>query len=118
MDGPSKEWRHHPRFPISGPVSASWQDNRGEYQSAQVRGIDICETGLQIEHFSPLEIGSNVAVRTERYRFSATTAVRYCRQRGPKYRIGLEFTGGRRWHPPTPREGSGQGPGGPPPNPS
>jgi PilZ domain-containing protein len=98
--GERKEARTKPRHPLGAPVSVSWQDGRGAFRSMQGRGIDICETGLQIEIPESVDRGSIVTIRAERLSLSAATTVRYCRRQGPNYRLGLEFIGGLRWRPP------------------
>ncbi|MBK9166938.1 MAG: PilZ domain-containing protein [Bryobacterales bacterium] len=96
----TKELRSHPRYALQGSVAISWQDGHGRFRTSQSKGIDICVSGLQIEATDPIDLHTNVMVRSERLQLSASTAVRYCRQHGPRYRIGLEFTGGLHWRPP------------------
>jgi PilZ domain-containing protein len=95
-----KESRAYSRYPLTGSITVSWQDEHAQFHALQARGIDICETGIQIELTEAIDKGSTVTVRAERHRLAVSTSVRYCRRQGPKYRIGLEFIGGYRWRPP------------------
>lgn len=95
-----KEHRQYPRYPLHGQVGISWQDLNGHFRNQQVKGVDICVSGIQVEAREAIEPRSNVTIRTERFNLSASTSVRYCRRQGPRFRIGLEFTGGLHWRPP------------------
>ena len=86
-----------------GTVSVTWQDSHGSFRVLPARGVDICETGAQIEVMEAVDRGNSVMVRADRYKLSTSAAVRYCRRQGPKYRVGLEFTGGYRWRPAVPQ---------------
>ncbi|MFN0171758.1 MAG: PilZ domain-containing protein [Bryobacteraceae bacterium] len=96
----SKEHRRNPRFVFTSPVGMSWQDGQGRYRTSQAKGVDICETGAQVELTEAVEPHSPVTIRSEKHRLSASATVRYCQRRGPRFRIGIEFTGGCRWRTP------------------
>ena len=93
-----KNRRAYVRYPMPGSVAISWQDGQGSFQVLQARGVDISESGAQIESISPIQLGNTVMLRSERCNLSAAASVRYCRARGSSFRMGLEFIGGQRWH--------------------
>lgn len=100
--GVVRESRTTQRYPIKGGVAVSWQDSHGSFRAIQAQGVNISETGLEIEIPDSIDRGSNVTVRAEKLRLSAAAVVRYCRRNGPKFRLGLEFIGGLQWRPPVP----------------
>jgi len=87
----NKELRKEKRRTIAGEVGISWQDSNGLRQFRNVRGVDLSESGVSVESPVPLEVGSYVQVHAEDYGFSWPARVRYCRRRGAKHVIGLEF---------------------------
>ena len=97
-----RDMRSYQRYPLTGGVSIAWQDGQGAFRVLNAQGIDISETGLQIESAAPIQAGNPVTVRSERCGLTATASVRYCRAPGSRYRLGLEFIGGWQWRPPVP----------------
>ena len=59
---------------------------------ARAKTVDIATCGMQIE--TPTQIPVNVAVnlRCDELRLSSRGTVRHCTRKGPKFRIGVEFT--------------------------
>lgn len=103
-----REHRRNPRFVLGSPVGVSWQDSHGRYRTSQAKGVDFCETGAQVELTEPVELRSMMTIRSEKHRVPVSATVRYCVRRGPRFRIGMEFTGGCRWR--TSAETSPSGP--------
>jgi curved DNA-binding protein CbpA len=86
-----EELRKATRHPVEGEVGIAWRDNNGLLRFSSVRGVDLSENGVGVESLEPLEADSYVQVHAEHLGFSWTAHVRYCRRRGSKYIIGLEF---------------------------
>lgn len=75
----------------------SWTDGHGLYHTVDATCFDVSETGMQVELNHPLDEKCYVNIRSERYGLNTNARVRHVRQRGMKYRIGLQFHGMWRW---------------------
>jgi len=94
---PARDRRIFKRFPFGEKVRVSWTDAHGRYHFADAPCLDVSETGMQIELNHPLDQQCYVNIRSERYGLNTNARVRHVRQRGMKYRIGLQFHGMWRW---------------------
>lgn len=56
---------------------------------------------MRIRVSAPIDKGVYVSFNAAKVPLQGTGAVKNCRQQGLGYLIGLEFTGGLRWNPPT-----------------
>jgi hypothetical protein len=76
-----------------------WRDAAGDdkFMSAPMRDLSPSGAGLQL--IEPVEVRSTVILRAEKLGIHGQGLVRYCSRQGIKYKIGVEFTGGMRWHP-------------------
>lgn len=72
-------------------LEISWQDARRASRTLTVRAIDLSNSGIRVESSEPIELGTDVYVRAERYGLTGSTSVRHCGRRGAKYVLGLEF---------------------------
>jgi len=83
--------RKRARHTVDGEVGVTWRDNEGLRRFSSVRGVDLSESGVGVESLEPLEVDSYVQVHAEHLGFSWAARVCYCRHRGSKYYIGLQF---------------------------
>jgi hypothetical protein len=74
-------------------LDVSWHDSQGAGHTVNARAIDLSNSGVRVESYEPIEEGTEVYVRAERYGLSGSTLVRHCSRRGTKYILGLEFRG-------------------------
>lgn len=72
-------------------LEVSWQDGQGNSRTLSVHAIDLSNSGIRVESSEPIEEGTEVYVRAERYGLTGATSVRHCGRRGSKYVLGLEF---------------------------
>jgi PilZ domain len=79
-----------------GTIAVSFQDRSGRSRVTQGKSIDASEAGMQIEVTERIEAGSSITVRPEKQAVPLQAAVRYCRQEGPRFRLGLQFNPGVR----------------------
>lgn len=80
-------------------IGVMWRDASGDdkFMNAPVR--DLSPRGGGLEIVEPVEVRSTVLLRAEKLGIHGQGVVRYCSRQGFKYRVGVEFTGGMRWHP-------------------
>ena len=72
-------------------LEIAWHDTRQTSHTLTVRAIDLSNSGIRVESSEPIELGTQVYVRAERYGLTGSTSVRHCGRRGVKYVLGLEF---------------------------
>jgi hypothetical protein len=84
-----KEARRHRRVPWMGPVRLSWEDARGEVRFAQVKCIDVSESGMRIECPVPVAPGSRILLNAERIHISGAATVKHVARFGGKYILGV-----------------------------
>jgi len=85
-----REQRQKARQEVDCEVVLSWQDDEGT-QFIRARGSDLSPDGISIETDQPLAVGARVFVRAPYFGLSSSAAVRHCRKRGARYRIGLKL---------------------------
>ena len=81
------------RLPKNCAVSISWEPSLGAAPMfARAKTVDISTGGMQIE--VPTQIPVNVAVnlRCDELKLSSRGTVRHCTRKGPRFRVGVEFT--------------------------
>ena len=87
------ERRRHPREAIEAKVYLWWQDSRSADCIAHGHCVDVSIRGLQVEISHPIAARTVVYFRFQELHVTASATVRYCRQRGRTYRVGLEMLG-------------------------
>ena len=90
--------RREERHPCNQLMGIMWRDAAGDdkFMSAPVR--DLSPSGGALQVIEPVEVRSTVILRAEKLGIHGQGLVRYCSRQGLKYNIGVEFTGGMRWH--------------------
>lgn len=96
-----KNRRGHNRTALSTRIRIGWKDRYGNDKFADTRSLDISELGIRIEMTEPIEQRSFVMLRNEELGLHGTASVRTCIGKGRKYVVGLEFSRGMKWTPPT-----------------
>ena len=71
-------------------LEATWQDGNSS-KTVDLRTIDLSNTGVRVESSEPIDLGTKLYVRAEKYGLSGATIVRHKSRRGTKYILGLEF---------------------------
>lgn len=91
--------RREERQPCNQLMGIMWRDAAGDdkFMNAPVR--DFSPSGAGFEIIEPVEVRSTIILRSEKLGIHGQGLVRYCWRYGLKYKIGVEFTGGLRWHP-------------------
>ena len=67
----------------------------------RTKAINISARGIAFELPEAAMPLSMVRFQSDKYKVRGAGAVRHCRKVGTKYVVGLEFTEGLRWQPPT-----------------
>lgn len=92
--------RRYARLPVEANIRIGWQDESRNDKSALTRSFDLSESGMRFEVLERLPLRADVTLRCEKLALQARATVRYCDQKGTKYTVGVEFTGGYRWNKP------------------
>jgi hypothetical protein len=93
--------RKHDRSRAVATVMVLWEDAAGREKFANARSFDISETGLCVELPEGVPLRSFVTLRADHFGIQGRAQVRHCSRKGVKYLIGLEFSAGLRWKPPS-----------------
>ena len=100
----NKGLRRFKREALDVPVEVIWKTRSGEDQYAKARALDVSESGMRLEMPVPLDERIYVTIRAEGLGLHGRASVRSCsKQSAKKFWIGLEFSGGLKWRPKTPR---------------
>ena len=91
-----KDRRQSPRLACSASVWLSWAQNN------DIRGEcwEVCRKGLRIAIMHAIPNSVVVALRSDALGLQGNGVVRYCRQHGLRYDIGVEFVGELEWSTP------------------
>jgi hypothetical protein len=65
-------------------LDVSWHDSQGAGHTVSARAIDISNSGVRVESNEPIEDGTEVYVRAERYGLSGSTLVRHGSRRASR----------------------------------
>jgi hypothetical protein len=93
------ELRRHARATQAAPVQLAWKDRSGVTRVAIGRTVNVSELGMQVEMPHPFEKQSYVNLRVDDLGLHGSASVRNCVRKGPRFLIGLEFSGGLKWKP-------------------
>ena len=84
--------RRETRYPLNCAVQLSWRTPSGGMGTMRGDCQDVSSHGARIQANQPLEARSSVYLQASALGLMGNATVRYCRRRGVKYDIGLEFT--------------------------
>jgi len=87
---------------IRAKYSMAWTGQDGGTGSAEVKAIDVSDTGMRIECAEGIQPGTTVFVQSKDSLFSGHAIVRHCTPFGESFRIGLEFCSDAKDHPEQP----------------
>jgi hypothetical protein len=88
---PQRDIRRHHRLCYTIPARISWEGLHGSPRHAQVKCIDLSETGLRLEAPEPIPVRSSVYLRAERINLAGSATVKHVERQGAKYILGLEL---------------------------
>jgi hypothetical protein len=91
--------RYHREF-VAGKVRVNWMDSHGRSFGQLARCLDISRRGLKLEVDSRVDPGTLVNVESKDFKIAGIAEIRYCRPKGLKYVIGIQYQGGLEWRVP------------------
>ena len=86
------EKRRSHRIEVNDPGSISWQNESGENMTDRIMLTNLGDNGAMVEMSSKLSLRQSVQLRVPAWQIDGSASVRYCRQKGLKYQIGLELS--------------------------
>ena len=84
--------RREERYPLTCALQISWQRPNGESCTTRATCQDVSPRGAMVECSEPIVARSSVYLSAPSYGLMGNATVRYCRRKGMKFAIGLEFT--------------------------
>ncbi len=84
--------RREERHPLVCVLQISWQRAGGETCTTRANCRDVSPRGALVECAEPILARSSVYLSAPSYGLMGNATVRYCRRKGLKFAIGLEFT--------------------------
>lgn len=85
------EKRKSERVEVSEQGTVSWRTSNGDTFGERVLLLNLSDNGVLIEMSHQLESRQTVQLKIPSQRIDGSASVRYCKQKGQKYRIGLEL---------------------------
>lgn len=85
------EKRRSQRIEVNEPGSISWQTESGDSMTDKIVLTNLADNGAMIEMSRKLPMRQTVLIKVPAWEIDGSGSVRYCRQKGLKYRIGLEL---------------------------
>ena len=85
--------RRQPRIPIptNGRITVYLDDGRGKRRSIEVRALDASRTGILVQSDHPIPAGTVGFLQAATFPLAGKATVRYCRQQGLGYKIGMHL---------------------------
>ncbi len=85
------EKRKSERVELSEQGTVSWQTSDGDTFGERVLLVNLSGNGVLIQMSHKLEFRQTVQLKIPSWQIDGSASVRYCIQRGMKYRVGLEL---------------------------
>ncbi len=85
------EKRKSERVELSEQGTVFWQTSDGDTFGEKVLLLNLSDNGVLIEMSHKLELRQTVQLKIPSRQIDGSASVRYCRQKGQKYRSGLEL---------------------------
>src|SRR5437667_95520 len=97
-----RDLREHHRYAVAETfLRVIWLDAKGDPKMEKLaRPIDVSETGMSVELPEAALLLSRIRLESDKGELLGQGKIRYCRSKGAKYIVGLEFTDSLRWRPP------------------
>lgn len=86
------EKRKSQRIEVNEPCSISWQSETGDTFAEKGVMLNLADNGGLLETSTKLPLRLVVQLKVPGWQIDSSASVRYCRQRGTKYRIGVEMS--------------------------
>jgi hypothetical protein len=83
--------RRHPRVTTNARITIYLEDGRGSRRSIEVRAVDASRTGILVQSDHPIPTGTVGFLQAATLMLAGKATVRYCRQQGLGYRIGMHL---------------------------
>jgi len=83
--------RRYERLPVEGTLVASWKNLNDEVITHRCHCVNLSQRGIAIVSDAPAPLSADTYVHYSQHGVKSFATVRYCRQRGGKYQIGLNF---------------------------
>jgi PilZ domain-containing protein len=99
----ARDLRRHERVPADCFAQINWKDRYGNEAFANAKVLNVSESGLRVQVPGSMEVGSRVTFRVDKLALHGTGSVRTCTREGPKYSVGIQFSGGLKWRPKPPK---------------
>jgi hypothetical protein len=87
-----REQRRERRYPLDCQATLRWEDSRSQTRCLQAKALDVSDSGVRLEAFEPIEVGTYLNAWIEQYNISGGAVVRHCSRPGHCYVLGLEFS--------------------------
>ena len=85
------EKRRSQRIELNEPGTIAWQSDDGNTLSERIKLVNLADSGAMIEMTTKLPLRLTVHLKVPAWEIDGSATVRYCRQKGLKYRTGLEL---------------------------
>lgn len=86
------EKRTSQRIEVNEPGTITWQNESGDTQGEKVILLNLADNGGMLETSTKLPLRLILQLKVPSWQIDSSASVRYCRQRGTKYRIGVEMS--------------------------
>ena len=89
-----RDLREHHRYAVAETfLRVIWLDAKGDPKMEKLaRPIDVSETGMAVEFPEAALLLSRIRLESDKGELLGQGKIRYCRSKGAKYIVGLEFT--------------------------
>jgi hypothetical protein len=77
------------RTKLRGHTELRWQDSTGVWRKVKANSCDVSDSGMLVESPCPIPEGASVEISPRWNDLPETLTVRYCREYGGWYRLGL-----------------------------
>lgn len=86
------EKRSSQRIEVNEPGIISWESESGDTLSERVLLLNLADNGGMLEMTTKLPLRLRVQIKVPSWHIDTSASVRYCRQLGQKYRVGVEMS--------------------------
>jgi hypothetical protein len=86
------EKRRSQRIEVNDTGSILWQTESGASMAEKIVVTNLADYGVMIETARNLPVRQRVQIKVPAREIDGSASVRHCRQKGLKYRIGLELS--------------------------
>jgi len=92
--------RRETRHPLQGVLRILWENGEGREVISRAQVVDVSLSGLKLID-DRIPIRTYVSCNKPRLGLCGRGSVRYCHFAKGKFDVGIEFTGGSGWRPPS-----------------